>query len=181
MDSSTRARETTADAESGVDGGIFLTLATRRLDRSIDAHDRWTTRIANPRAMMHRDGAEDDDDSMIRARVVSTRRRWTRARTTTVTTMCACAFFAGVARGIGTGTPRAPAWSGGLARCAGGESSATTTNARGDVVAVGDGACASGGRGVTFRSRGERLVSTATASVNAPPPPPPNRASRDRS
>ena len=66
MDSSTRARETTADAESGVDGGIFLTLATRRLDRSIDAHDRWTTRIANPRAMMHRDGAEDDDDSMIR-------------------------------------------------------------------------------------------------------------------
>ena len=145
--------------------GYFLTLATRRLDRSIDARDRWTTRIANPRAMTHRDGAEDDDDdSMIRARVVSTRRRWTRARTTTVTTMCACAFFASVARGIGTGTPRAPAWSGGLARCAGGESSATTTNARGDVVAVGDGACAPGGRGVTFRSRGERLVSTSTTN-----------------
>ena len=73
--------------------------------------------------------------------------------------------FASVARGIeietGTGTPRAPAWSGGLESCADGESSVTTTNARGDVVAVGDGACAFGGRGVTFRSRGERLVSTS--------------------
>ena len=102
---------------------------------------------------------------MIRARCVSTRRRSRRARTTIRATMCACAFFASVARGIeietGTGTPRAPAWSGGLESCADGESSVTTTNARGDVVAVGDGACAFGGRGVTFRSRGERLVSTS--------------------
>ena len=53
FDSSTRARETTADAESGVDGGIFFfcTRATRRVDRSIDALDRWTTLLA-----MRRDG-----------------------------------------------------------------------------------------------------------------------------
>jgi len=37
-------------------------------------------------------------------------------------------------------------------------------NARGDVVAVGDASCATTGRGVTFTSRGERLVSTSTTN-----------------
>ncbi len=160
MDDSTRARETTADAESGGDGGIFflslIAPIVRPTTRSIDDSIESSTRIA--RAM------DGDDDSMIRARVVSTRRRST-PTTRTVTTMYMCAFFAGVARG--TETTHAPAWSGALESCAGGESSSsatTTTNARGDVVAVGDAACASGGRGVTFRSRGERLVSTSTTN-----------------
>jgi len=68
----------------------------------------------------------------------------------------------GVARGT-----RAPVWSCASASCASESSSssaATMKNERGDVVAVGDASCATTGRGVTFTSRGERLVSTSTTN-----------------